>query len=463
MSLVNRMLRDLESQEQNRRAGARVRAVQRRPGRRPLILISLLAPVLVAGLAGWLYWERASDDATDFAGTEDGPDLMTPLISYTPSEQARAPDPVRLERIERVETGAGSRLRLSFDDAVVPRQEDAGAEAFALSFDVEELEHADPEPPSAVHDWELASGEEGARLRLELDEAYVPGPLLAAAEAGEEIELVLHETLAEAPEIDPDSDPITESSADLQTPDDPASGAEATAAEADRGEPDSNIEPVVEEAEEILAEAGEMLRERREPSDAERADEAWAEARRHLSRGETGAAGGQLQRVLEYRPDHVDARRALAELEAERGRPERADRLLAEGFDAAADPGPLVRDRGRLWLARQEYARAVESLEEAWPEVDEGIETRAQLAGALYRDEQPARAAEHYQAVVDEQPDRAGWWLGLGLAQEELDDPEAALAAYERALENEGLDREARDYIQARIRVLESELGGSEG
>lgn len=486
MSLVNRMLRDLEQQGTGQPGTARVRAVRRRRRARGLFAGLLLAPVILAGLAAGIYWLQSDADRFPAAGEapEEAPaldlpalDLMEPLIDYQPSSAAQRREPALLERVERVETGAGSRLRLAFDREVTLHQQDGGEDAFLLAVAVEDIEAGDLDLPPVVRDWELETGDEEVQLRLALAEDHVPGPMLQAGEPQARVELVLHEALAEAPQAvaaaDPGEDgdsrqPATEPASGEDAPASAADSAGADAdgdAESDAGRPaaeatdTTQLGPVVEEAEQILAEAGEMHRQRREPSDAERADRAWSQAREHLSRGEQARAAGQLQRVLEYRPDHIDARRALAELQAERGRPEAADRLLSEGLEHAAEPGPLVRDRARVWLARGEYPRAVAGLEEAWPEIDASVETRAQLAGALYRDGQPARAAEHYQAVVAERSQRAGWWLGLGLAREDLNQPGPAREAYDRALANEGLDRQTRDYIRQRMRALEAEIG----
>ncbi len=491
MSLVNQMLRDLENRRRDPAAGdsGAVRAVSGQRRRRRW-MVAGLGFLLVGGgaLAWWgvdrtdleagLIAERgeseASTDATSDAPDEAGAelDLMEPLIDYQPPP---APELPGLERAERVETAEGLRLRLDFEEAIEFRQQDGGSDRFVIELAAADFDLEDRDPPPGVDRWRTEDGgdEDALRLELVLDEGHAPGPALDGGDSyPHRIELVMHERLAspttELAEAEPTAD--DEPAGERSESDQASTARESLAEEADgegtvrddspdgEGPSSDAINEVIERTDAVLAEAGEMHRERRVTSPRERAEEAWAEARRELAAGNPGAARRSLEQVLGHYPGHTAARRALAELHAEAGQVDTADRILAEGLERGNPEGAVVRDRARLWLRQGDYAQAVSVLEAAWPELDDSIETRAQLAGALYRDEQPDRAVDHYTAVVETEPRRAEWWLGLGLAQEAREDFSAALAAYRQALEaEEGLGGSARDYVRERVRTLDNQ------
>ena len=80
----------------------------------------------------------------------------------------------------------------------------------------------------------------------------------------------------------------------------------------------------------------------------------------------------------------------------------------------------------------------------------------AMLAAAYQRNGQHLRAAETYRFVLAVQPQRAKWWIGLGISLQALNDRQAALAAFRRAATSQRLEPELSSFVSNRIRQLES-------
>jgi tetratricopeptide (TPR) repeat protein len=451
VSLINQMLRDLENHKPAHEGGDRVRAVAARRSLRPLglILVLLLAAAIAVLVLRGQVWPPdkavpapevpialAEPVITEPAGAESVP------RSVYESVHESAPEPGRLIGLERVETRDGPRLRLDFDRETHHRRRAAADDRLVVELDAELPAEPDLPPGIAGLSHEPIGGDR-IRLELELEPEWRAGPLVSAESPGDGERLLL---------------------ALERRPSEPASGAASAGTEGT-----GTREPVTTVRADAQAEAGAdtgvdaepmMRRERRAPTDEERAQEAWAQAAEARAAGDLRTAAAALRRVLEHEPAHDRAREQLARWLAATGDRGGADRLLAEGVAVSARPGYLARLRARMWLEAGEPSRAVAALEAVWPQIDDSDETRALMAGLLYREGDHAAAREHYEALVESRPRTGTWWMGLGLAQEALGESSAAAAAYRRALEGEGLGRDARGYLEERIEILEARGGG---
>jgi MSHA biogenesis protein MshN len=140
-----------------------------------------------------------------------------------------------------------------------------------------------------------------------------------------------------------------------------------------------------------------------------------------LAAGDVEGALGEFARALEMLPGSVQARERLARTLVQAGRADEALALLsAEAPPVAAHP-----------------------------------EYHALRAALLEQDGQHAQAAELYAHLVRLDPQRAAWWLGLGISLEGEQRPADALRVYRTATALDGLAPEPRDWALERARSLE--------
>lgn len=108
--------------------------------------------------------------------------------------------------------------------------------------------------------------------------------------------------------------------------------------------------------------------------------------------------------------------------------------------------GRLLLDKGKTDEAKRELARAVE-LEPTLT----GL--RIYLASALIKSSEPERAIEHLRAAIEQNEETPLAWALLGVAEERLNKPTEAFAAYSRAIELDAANGTAHE---GRGRIYES-------
>lgn len=190
----------------------------------------------------------------------------------------------------------------------------------------------------------------------------------------------------------------------------------------------------------------------RQPTPLERAETAYREAIAALPL-RTDRAMSSLQQALSLAPEHLQARLTLAGLHIREQREDLALDLLAAGFALAPHAVEQARLYGHLLLqtGRDREARTV--LETAAPNAGNDAPYQA-LLGTLYqRLDAPARAAEAYGRALAIDSRQGAWWLGLGMALEQLQRSDAAREAYGNALARP-LAGSVKTYIEQRLAAL---------
>jgi MSHA biogenesis protein MshN len=74
-------------------------------------------------------------------------------------------------------------------------------------------------------------------------------------------------------------------------------------------------------------------------------------------------------------------------------------------------------------------------------------------AGTFTKLGKPADAALAYREALQLNPAQGNWWIGLGVALEQIGDKTGAGEAYQRALQTR-LSTELRDYAQQKSKEL---------
>jgi len=191
----------------------------------------------------------------------------------------------------------------------------------------------------------------------------------------------------------------------------------------------------------------------RMPTPAEQAELDYRQASDIIRQGRTAEGETILQQTLAQVPDHLPSRLALAGLWIQEQRLEQAAGLLAEGFALQPQAVEQAWLYGRLLIqqGRDQDARTV--LETAVTAAVQHADYQA-LLGALYqRLGLHQQSAEQYRRALRLKPDQAVWWMGLGMALEQLQQRVEARDVYRNALQYP-LGEPLKQYVEGRVAAL---------
>lgn len=196
-----------------------------------------------------------------------------------------------------------------------------------------------------------------------------------------------------------------------------------------------------------------MQKTPRPPSPRQRAALAYREAASLLEKGQRGDAVPRLRKALELEPGHGPARDTLAALLLSMGRLVEAGEVLEEGLARRPhDPG-LSGLYARLQVERNDVAGAVQTLEQALPQAAQDANYVAFLAALYQRLGRYRESAAAYRQALGRDPGKGVWWLGLAISLEGAGEGSEAAAAYRRALAA-GLSGDPSAYARRRLGAL---------
>lgn len=175
-------------------------------------------------------------------------------------------------------------------------------------------------------------------------------------------------------------------------------------------------------------------------------------AKRALSRGQRSLAESKLKRLLDDRPENVEARLLLARLYIENGRPRSAGALLEKGLETGPEDSGIAALYGRLLLEQDRVATARAVLDEHAPSVQSDPDYHLLLAMAHRRAGDQEAAIAAYRRLTETSPGLGAAWVGLGVSLEAQGDTRGARTAYERA--TGGDDRRAAAFARQRLAVM---------
>lgn len=190
-------------------------------------------------------------------------------------------------------------------------------------------------------------------------------------------------------------------------------------------------------------------------SPAEQATAAYRDGLRLAQAGRPGAAAEQLAQAVRLQPDNAAYRLAQAQLLLRAGQGTAAARTLQDGIRRDPNALPLVKLYAGLAVSQNDSATALAALHGATPPtlaVDPAF--HALLAAAEQSAGNYAAAADTYRALLAHNPAQGEWWAGLGIALENLGQPQDALTAYQHARQSR-LPPAVAQYVSNRIAVLE--------
>lgn len=186
----------------------------------------------------------------------------------------------------------------------------------------------------------------------------------------------------------------------------------------------------------------------------EKSETAYRRAVRLLDQGRPEDARVQLRESLREQPGHVKARELAAGLALQGGHWREAQELLEEGLRQVPSHYPFARLLARVYVDHGSEAKALAVMESAAPAGSDDPEFSA-LLGVLYqRAGRHADAVQVYKRALALRPQDARTWLGFAISLEGTEQWDAAKRAYARAKESGGLTPTLIQYADQRLAAL---------
>lgn len=186
----------------------------------------------------------------------------------------------------------------------------------------------------------------------------------------------------------------------------------------------------------------------------QQAEQAFRVATAAFNRQAFTEAEGGFSKALGLQPTHTGAREGLAALLMHTGRSDEAQALLRAGRAVLPRHYPFVQLLARAYIARGDDRAALDLLQQARGIAGHDPEYWAFVATAHQRLQQHQEAVQNYRAAVRLQPAAARAWIGMGISLEALKDTASAQTAYRAALDGQGLDLTLIRFAEQRLAAL---------
>lgn len=415
MSVINKMLRDLDKQQQQQHDRG---FVHFRPQRKSHWL--LWGAVPLALLAGWCgqawYMERFSiktAQATTAAEVQKG--QVHPLAAVA----ELVPEANKLAAVTDLNATATVEQKITLQDVVADRISPEAAAQLAKTSTAEPAATAEPELQPFV---KLPAAEE----RVVQMVAAEPEP-----EAGNEAAFT--ETAAtEQVQVNA-----------LEQSDDFSAEPESAA------EPDWDTAPVVADNPSSLA------IEKVQLSPEQQKDLLKKKAQKAESTGNLAQAGSFWQQIRQLDPAGTESYLELSRLAQLQRNDLAAVQVLEQAMASGIQDPKLSMALAALALKQQDWAKALSYLQYE-PDIFNYTDFYALKAAALQKTSQHAQAVQVFQQLARQQPEQGRWWLGMALSYDALQQQEQALLAYRQvAVNGVGLSVDSLNYVKKRIAALE--------
>lgn len=197
-----------------------------------------------------------------------------------------------------------------------------------------------------------------------------------------------------------------------------------------------------------------LVKIKREPSKAERAETFFQESLTFIEKQQFEEAIQKLQESLALLPNHTLARETDVKLKFRLGRLLEAEQSLERGLVTTPRHLPFIQLKARLWVEAGEPKKALSFLikHQMLGRLDPD---HLSFMATLYQQEgQNAEAIPLYQQALRIESHHWRSRMGLGIALEVEGRFEEALDAYKTASTHPELDKESREFIEKRMLVL---------
>ncbi len=428
MSLINKVLRDLEAQrdtasERNARSPLvqdnlrPVRSIKPRLSRLQLLRIGLAVATVAAGAFAWSQW---------------GAKLVGGKVPATPKAVAPAPEPAKVATAP-----AAPEPKPALPPAPSAKS-DPSPKPVALA------EGTKPVVPAAP------AGKPAQDVVVRKPKAEPPAPEKPAAPAAEppaktvaatakepaQDEAVTKDEVGSKPATKPKETPPPDDSRDGGGRTTPGAVA-GTAAEKPAGKTvlEKKVKPL---------------------SPQDKAESQYRLAAAGLQQNRVSEAENHLRAALAAQPAHVKARELLAGLALQSGRWREAQSLLEQGIAQHPQHYPFAQLLARSYIDHGQDLKALSLLEKSREAAGADAEYFAFLATLYQRNGRHGEAVKSFDEAVKLRPQEGRWWLGFAISLEATEQWKASSEAYQRAAASGSLDKQLLQYSQQRLAAIKN-------
>ncbi len=178
-----------------------------------------------------------------------------------------------------------------------------------------------------------------------------------------------------------------------------------------------------------------------------------AEARRLRQQGRVTDAEQVLLAFLQNVPDASNVSMQLFDWYSARDQWQAAEGVLSQSHNLP--PSLKAFMSAQILVHENNINAAIAILQKSAPAVSDSVAYHAYLAGLYQKQGQYAAAANHYRQLLAVDSTQATFWLGLGVALDALQDRQA-LQAYLQIGSSPDLSNDVRRFVLQRIQVLSS-------
>lgn len=413
MSVINKMLRDLDKQQQQPQQNgfSRVKAQ-----RKSQWLVWIAVPLaLLAGWCGQAWYMQGFSSHTELAPTAS--DLQKGQAHPLAAVTEMAPQANHLAALTGV-SAAATEQAVSLQDVVAERISPEAAAQLAKT--------AVTEPAAATSELQPFVNQPVAQERVV--EVVLAEPGLATSHAAEFTEPVVT-TDVQVSEFDQSGDFTAESESVIAA--------------------DWNEMPQVSDKPRSLA------IEKVQLSPEQQKNLLKNKAQKAEAIGKLTQATELWQQIRQLEPSRSEAYFELSRLAQVQRNDIAAVQILEQALASGIQDPKLSMALAALALKQQDWAKALSYLHYE-PDIFNYTDFYALKAAALQKTSQHPQAVQVFQQLARQQPEQARWWLGMALSYDAMSQSEQALHAYRQvAINGVGLSAQSLDYVKKRIAALE--------
>ncbi|MCF8151870.1 MAG: tetratricopeptide repeat protein [Burkholderiaceae bacterium] len=188
------------------------------------------------------------------------------------------------------------------------------------------------------------------------------------------------------------------------------------------------------------------------PSSAERAELKYRHGLQVQRQGNLEDAASSYRAALEDHAEHAAARQTLAALLIDAKRFDDAEELLRKGTELPAVRLASTLAWARLKVERNQVPAALELLQKHAAAGERSADYQGFFGALLNRSGRTAEAVEHYQMATRLAPEEGRWWAGLGIALDAAGRGAEAREVYLKARAMPGLPADLAQHIERRLR-----------
>lgn len=178
------------------------------------------------------------------------------------------------------------------------------------------------------------------------------------------------------------------------------------------------------------------------------------EGRKLYQDGDVDKGLNKLLNAVKQAPADVNARSTLAVLLLEQGRDSMSKYILEEGLNTHPQESQWAMILGRELYSEGKLDEAQQILEEASPSMANHEDYYALYAGVLQARKEHTRAAVVYRNLLRQHPSNGAWWLGLAISLEAMSRKDDAITAYKHALNTPQLNPDSERFAKDRLNRL---------